>query len=89
MQHTLNQNAAAQDEAKARLPNLFETAMEGSAVVLHAYDHKQLVTVEEFRTMKVADFAKLYTVSFPEFFLMCIQHADTVLTCAICATCSF
>ena len=41
----------------------FTEVMEGSAVVLTVHGHKQLMTMEEFATLSVADFAKVYTVS--------------------------
>ncbi len=37
--------------------------MDGSAIVLTVYGHKQLVTMEEFAGMPITEFAKLYTVS--------------------------
>ena len=54
--------SAVQDDAKAVLSN-FTEVMEGSAVVLTVYGHKQLMAMEEFATLSVADFAKVYTVS--------------------------
>ncbi len=45
------------------LANVAETAMDGSAIVLTVYGHKQLVTMEEFAGMPITEFAKLYTVS--------------------------
>jgi len=45
------------------LANVAETAMDGSAIALTVYGHKQLVTMEEFAGMPITEFAKLYTVS--------------------------
>ena len=45
------------------LANVAEIAMDGSAIVLTVYGHKQLVTMEEFAGMPITEFAKLYTVS--------------------------
>lgn len=52
-----------QDQARMSLANVAETAMDGSAIVLTVYGHKQLVTMEEFAGMPITEFAKLYTVS--------------------------
>ena len=53
---------SVQAEAKACLPLITETAMDGSAVVLTIHGHKQLMTLEDFSSLPVAGFAKLYTV---------------------------
>jgi len=52
-----------QDEAKVALINMTETTMEGSAIVVTIYGHKQLMTMDEFATMSIVEFAKLFTAS--------------------------
>ncbi len=57
------------------LANVAETAMDGSAIVLTVYGHKQLVTMEEFAGMPITEFAKLYTVSLQP------THTQSFCTC--------
>jgi len=72
-----------QDEAKAALAKITETAMEGSAVVLTVNGHKQLMTLDEFATMPIVEFAKLFTASLHYFALGWV----CLLCICICCDC--